>query len=210
VEKVTLETVKTIDPTGFFFIAGNLSLDFINTQIVENNAPKDLLTDFSEFANWAATANLLEKSEAEKLVTDWSGTNELKDIFEQVLNFRQILREMFTDISQGKTADKTAISAINEEIKNQSGTIEIRKTDTGFEKIFRAAFQEPRQLLAPIAESAADLLCYGNPIYIKKCESSECVLYFYDTTKNHSRRWCSMAGCGNRAKAAAFYKRKNS
>jgi predicted RNA-binding Zn ribbon-like protein len=35
-------------------------------------------------------------------------------------------------------------------------------------------------------------------------------LYFYDTTKNHTRRWCSMTGCGNRAKAAAFYERKKS
>ncbi|HNJ42487.1 MAG TPA: CGNR zinc finger domain-containing protein [Acidobacteriota bacterium] len=34
------------------------------------------------------------------------------------------------------------------------------------------------------------------------------MIYFYDTTKNHTWRWCSMSLCGNRAKAAAHYRRK--
>jgi predicted RNA-binding Zn ribbon-like protein len=34
------------------------------------------------------------------------------------------------------------------------------------------------------------------------------VLFFYDTTKNHARRWCSMAFCGNRHKVAAHYRRQ--
>lgn len=199
---------ETIETPGFFFIAGNLSLDFINTQIIENGAPKDLLADFTDFAAWAAATNLLEKSEAEKLVADWNERDETEAAFTQALNFRKVLRGMFADLAGGKTVRKVAVEAINREIQNQSGAIEIRQTENGFEKLFRADFREPRQLLAPIAESAADLLCYGNPVYLKKCESRGCILYFYDTTKNHSRRWCTMAGCGNRAKAAAFYQRQ--
>jgi len=34
------------------------------------------------------------------------------------------------------------------------------------------------------------------------------VLYFYDTTKNHRRQWCSTAACGNRHKVADFRKRQ--
>jgi predicted RNA-binding Zn ribbon-like protein len=63
-------------------------------------------------------------------------------------------------------------------------------------------------LLVPIAEAAADLLCAGNFEYLRKCENPACVLLFYDTTKNHRRRWCSMAACGNRAKVAQFYQRQ--
>lgn len=199
------ELIKTDE---FFFVAGNLSVDFVNTKIVENGAPKDLLAGFNDFAAWAVAADLLEKSKAEKLITDWSGRTEVEAIFAQALNFRKILREMFVGLARGKAVGKTAITAINYEIQNQSGAKEVRKTENGFEKLFRADFREPRQLLAPIAESAADLLCYGNPVFLKKCEGDGCVLYFYDTTKNHSRRWCSMAGCGNRAKAAAFYQRQ--
>lgn len=199
---------ETMEMNGFFFIAGNLSLDYINTEIIENGAPKDLLADFTDFAAWAASADLLGKLEAKKLVADWNGRNETEAVFAQALIFRKVLRGMFADLAAGKTVEKAAIAAINYEIQNQSGTMEIRQTENGFEKLFRADFREPRALLAPIAESAADLLCYGNPIYLKKCEASDCILYFYDTTKNHSRRWCSMAGCGNRAKAAAFYRRR--
>jgi len=42
---------------------------------------------------------------------------------------------------------------------------------------------------------------------VKACQNPQCVLLFYDTTKNHARRWCSMAACGNRAKVAAHYQR---
>lgn len=35
---------------------------------------------------------------------------------------------------------------------------------------------------------------------IRRCSNSNCTLYFLDTSKNHSRTWCSMKTCGNRAK----------
>ncbi len=58
------------------------------------------------------------------------------------------------------------------------------------------------------AESAADLLCTGDLSLVKKCQHDACILYFYDTTKNHARQWCSMELCGNRMKAAMHYRRK--
>lgn len=188
-------------------VGNNLSLDFINTKIIENGQLKDLLTDFTDLAAWAAATDLLEKSKAQRLVAEWTDSAEIKDAFTRAIDFREVLREMVANLSWGKTVSKRAIAAINGEIQNQSGSIEIRKTENGFEKSFRADFREPRQLLAPVAESAADLLCYGNPARLRKCENPECVLYFYDQTKNHSRRWCSMQVCGNRHKAAAFYRR---
>jgi predicted RNA-binding Zn ribbon-like protein len=63
-------------------------------------------------------------------------------------------------------------------------------------------------LLAPVAEAAADLLVNGDFELVRKCEDRECVLWFYDRTKSHHRRWCSMASCGNRNKVAAFRQRK--
>ncbi|HEV8355246.1 MAG TPA: CGNR zinc finger domain-containing protein [Gemmatimonadales bacterium] len=40
------------------------------------------------------------------------------------------------------------------------------------------------------------------------CANAECGWLFLDTTKNRSRRWCSMAECGSRAKARRHYARK--
>ena len=39
---------------------------------------------------------------------------------------------------------------------------------------------------------------------LKLCGSDSCRWAFYDRSKNHSSRWCTMASCGNRAKARRF------
>jgi predicted RNA-binding Zn ribbon-like protein len=65
-------------------------------------------------------------------------------------------------------------------------------------------------LLVPVAESAAWLLTRGEPGLVRRCDGEHCVLHFYDATKNRTRRWCSMDGCGSRAKAAAYYRRRRS
>jgi predicted RNA-binding Zn ribbon-like protein len=67
----------------------------------------------------------------------------------------------------------------------------------------------PQQALAPVAEAAAKLLATGDFELVRRCESETCVLWFYDRTKSHHRRWCSMASCGNRHKVAAFRKRRS-
>jgi predicted RNA-binding Zn ribbon-like protein len=81
------------------------------------------------------------------------------------------------------------------------------RTKDGYDTRFLARWSGPEQVLVPVAESAAGLLSSGNLALVRKCENPECILFFYDTTKNHGRRWCSMSACGNRAKVAAHYRR---
>ncbi|MEN0036847.1 MAG: CGNR zinc finger domain-containing protein [Cellvibrio sp.] len=66
-----------------------------------------------------------------------------------------------------------------------------------------------KALLGPVAEAVAQLLVEGNFELVKQCEHPDCILWFYDRTKAHKRRWCSMALCGNRYKAAQFRKRSS-
>jgi predicted RNA-binding Zn ribbon-like protein len=42
---------------------------------------------------------------------------------------------------------------------------------------------------------------------LKLCDSQTCRWVFYDQSRNHSSRWCSMAECGNRSKARRFRRR---
>src|ERR1700682_6122800 len=42
---------------------------------------------------------------------------------------------------------------------------------------------------------------------LKLCDSHTCRWVFYDQSRNHSSRWCSMADCGNRSKAKRFRQR---
>ncbi len=197
---------QTLETSKFILIGSNLSLDFVNTKIVADDKPKDLFENFADLVAWLVAVNLLEQKQAENLLADWADKGQ--QILREAINFRTILHELFTEIMAGKAVRKSAVKVVNEMLQNQNGYAELRQTSNGFEKYFRTDYQAPRQLFAPIAASATDLLCYGNLNLLKKCESENCVLYFYDTTKNHSRRWCAMAHCGNRAKANAFYKRK--
>jgi predicted RNA-binding Zn ribbon-like protein len=57
------------------------------------------------------------------------------------------------------------------------------------------------------ARAYLDLIATAPPDRIRHCAGTGCVLWFLDTSRNGARRWCSMAGCGNRAKAHAYYHR---
>lgn len=48
----------------------------------------------------------------------------------------------------------------------------------------------------------------GSFEHLKLCASEDCRAVFYDRSKNHSGRWCSMETCGNRAKVRAWRERQ--
>ena len=199
---------ELIENTEFLFIGSNLSLDFVNTAIAVGGVPKDLLTDFNAFIAWTAAARLTDRDHAEAFARDWAGTSQASNFMEKARGFRSVLHEIVEKIEKGREVPVSALETINSHLREQVGYWQIKKTETGFDKIVHADFKRPEDLLVPIAESAADLLIYGDLVHLKKCEGELCVLHFYDTSKNHRRRWCSMAGCGNRAKAKAFYDRR--
>jgi predicted RNA-binding Zn ribbon-like protein len=59
------------------------------------------------------------------------------------------------------------------------------------------------RLLGIVAAAMAD----GTWARLKACRADECRWAFYDRARNRSRHWCSMAVCGNRAKARAYRRR---
>lgn len=58
---------------------------------------------------------------------------------------------------------------------------------------------------AVLAVDAVDLATGVEDIRI--CAADDCGLRFVDTSPRRTRQWCSMARCGNRAKARAHYER---
>jgi predicted RNA-binding Zn ribbon-like protein len=80
-----------------------------------------------------------------------------------------------------------------------SANPELAQTDGDLALTSRRAWTSPQALLALPAEAAADLLAHGDRSLVRHCEGPTCTLWFYDRTKAHQRRWCSMAICGNRA-----------
>jgi predicted RNA-binding Zn ribbon-like protein len=63
-------------------------------------------------------------------------------------------------------------------------------------------------LLAPVLWSAGDLLAGGRRARVRQCANARCLWLFLDDSKSGNRRWCSMASCGNRAKAHRHYARQ--
>lgn len=192
----------------FYFVGSYLCLDFINTQVVESGHPVDLLTTFPDLMAWLVEAQVLDSRRAKEMLKNWSGKADANKIVEQARELREILRGTIERIADGHAAKQSALDAINELLRRQVWFTELVRVKDSYEKHVHASFAEPIQLLVPVAESASDLLSEGDLLLLRKCENPECILYFYDTTKNHQRRWCSMSACGNRAKAAAFYQRR--
>jgi predicted RNA-binding Zn ribbon-like protein len=62
----------------------------------------------------------------------------------------------------------------------------------------RAAWDAARDYLRLLA---------AEPERIRRCAHPACVLWFHDTSRNGTRRWCSMEACGNRVKAGRYYRR---
>jgi predicted RNA-binding Zn ribbon-like protein len=57
------------------------------------------------------------------------------------------------------------------------------------------------------AQDLLELLRSG-PERIRRCAGHGCVLHFYDASRGGRRQWCSMASCGNRAKARRHHERE--
>lgn len=191
----------------FYFVANHLWLDFVNTQVVENDQPVDLLGGFDDLVAWSVAAQTIDAGQAKEMLTNWSGKREADKLFEQAKKFRASLREMAERVVVGRAVPQSIIDRINEAQSKHAGHIALARVKGTYEKRFHRRFSEPAHLLVPVAESASDFLSEGDLSLLRRCENPACILYFYDTTKNHARRWCSMSACGNRTKVAAYYRR---
>lgn len=70
-----------------------------------------------------------------------------------------------------------------------------------------AASQPVEAALGSIARDAIDLISGPFATRVRECAAVDCALLFVDTSPPGRRRWCSMDGCGNRAKTAAYRRR---
>jgi predicted RNA-binding Zn ribbon-like protein len=187
--------MKAIGPERFFIVGNNMALDFVNSIM------KDLTIE--DLAAWTVAVGLANSDKAKTIAAAWSGQS-----LKAVLEFRDRLRDAVSNIADGVVLSNGTVDAINTVLRQGTGGFSIlKRKEGGFVRDYEIDLSKPTNILHPIAESFVDLLCYGNLELLRKCENPKCVLYFYDTTKSHRRRWCSMAVCGNQAKAKKFYEK---
>jgi predicted RNA-binding Zn ribbon-like protein len=189
---------------GRFLFVGNLPcLDFVNTEVMSGGGRKDLLDDYAAVVEWLGEAGLVSAGEARAAAERWAGTDGGRRALDEARRLRSALRAA----AEAGSGD-AAVDAVNAALARAHRTTEVRREGDRFVRADRWRFDEAADVLAPIAESARDLLCDGDFSLVRKCRNPGCILYFYDTTKNHARAWCRMSACGNRTKVAAHYRRR--
>ena len=193
---------------SFLFVGNHVCLDFINTQLVVNERPVDLLATFSDLVTWLVQVDMLSGEEGKKIERQWGKQVVGAETLEQARAFRVTLREMVKRIAAGRPVPQAAMEAINGMLRFRIGYSQLIRRNGEFDRRYLSDSQDANQLLGLLAEAATNLLCTCDLSLIKKCQNPLCVLFFYDTTKNHARHWCSMSICGNRSKVAAHYRRR--
>jgi len=192
---------------NFSFLADHLSLDFVGTEFRRSGEYQDRLKTFDNLRDWLKRAGLLVSPEASGLAKRCSAKASER-VLSVARELRKSIRTAAEAVIDGKPVPPGAIRTINVLLTKRDGHFQIERRSSQLERRFISQVTDPLALLAPLAESAADLLCNADPALIRKCADETCNLLFYDSTKNHRRRWCSMSACGNRAKVAAHRARQ--
>ncbi|MFI8517055.1 CGNR zinc finger domain-containing protein [Streptomyces sp. NPDC085481] len=163
-----------------------VSLDLLNTRWMADGVRQDLLTDTAGLTVWLASNGLDARFPAD--ATTLRHTLAARDALSALVD---------------RPGDPDATARVDAVL----GHGRIRATLTPEGPGERPEFAEPAW--GPGWTAARDYLdlLRTNPERIRKCAHEACILHFFDTSRNGTRRWCSMALCGNRAKASRHYAR---
>jgi predicted RNA-binding Zn ribbon-like protein len=162
-----------------------LPLDLVNTEWVQDGVRRDLLADSDGMRLWLGVAG-----HDAAPVTDGALTalREARAAIRAVLEHR------------GEDAARDGINAVL-----ARGRLRERLGPAGPERVAEVADADWR--VPWIAAQALLELLRDHPERVRTCANHACILHFYDTSRSGRRQWCSMAGCGNRAKARRHYAR---
>ena len=182
-------TEQPEDRDGFRFRGGHVALDLVATLKGRfKSEPIELLHSTADLDRWLANSG----------VADGKPASAREDVA-----LAHELRETIYVLASGKSS-----AAARERLNAIAALPAARPQLTASCGLVRQG--NARELLATIAREAVTL--FGSPMRerIRTCEGDGCALLFLDLSRSGGRRWCSMAGCGNRAKARAFRRRGQS
>jgi predicted RNA-binding Zn ribbon-like protein len=200
----TLDSGEWVD--GFLFVANSSVLDLLNTKPVLAQCLTELLPDTQSLERWLIASGIVRSTKAKARLRSWRHSAEAALFLNELIAFRERLREAVLHLEAGQAVLQEFIEEINTGLVRHPPATVLRKCEG---QIVRESFfdpQQPSDLWAPILDGAADLLSQPEVHRIRQCEA--CVVHFFDTSKKGSRRWCSMNICGNKLKVADYQRRK--
>ncbi len=199
----------------FQFVGGDLCLDFCNTVGGKRGGiAREKLHTLNDFICWAEQGVLLKSEQAEELRRYAARRPaEASALLARATELREAIFRILLSASLGKTPSRDDMARLNSELGASLGRLRIgrAKERNGFAWQWAEQPLEPEHLLGPIARSAAELLVRDNLLTnVHQCKGDNCGWLFIDCSKNHSRCWCDMRDCGNRAKVRRHRKRHKS
>jgi predicted RNA-binding Zn ribbon-like protein len=188
---------------------GDLALDFVNT-VDWRLAPqrRDLLPDHEVVLHWAHRMGIVSDAELPRFLREArSHPGKSRRALEESVGLRELLYRIFSASADGETPRPSDLRALNAVFADAVAHASLEPLENGF--AWSWSESDPwHRVPWVVASAAVDLLSTGDLGRVKQCRDEGCGWLFLDMSKNASRRWCSMEGCGTRAKMRRQYRRK--
>jgi predicted RNA-binding Zn ribbon-like protein len=190
------------------FLGAHPAADFLNTTLLQNGAPVELIGSGREFIEWLVAAQLLDGAVARKLERSL-GTKALDAAAAEARRLRKWATDWLSRWISAPRGDFTAeVERLNELLQRAKTYSEVVSTRDGLQLSEHERIGSASELIVRVAKQIALLITIEDPRLLKRCAGSSCTLWFLDRTKAHRRLFCSPTACGNRAKVAAFRERQ--
>ena len=190
------EKAAAIHPAdwNFRFRSGRLCLDFIATVGDREHLAFDRWRTDHDFSRWCLDAQLIPR--------------EIDISNDQVTAARRLREALFRLVTSALThgaPNPADLHILNEAARKPPLIPELTRIGESCTWISTTPYDA---VLATVARDAVDLLSGSTWERIRKCADTQCSILFVDTSRPGKRRWCSMKGCGNKVKKAAYRKRQ--
>ena len=200
-------SIPAMTPPPPLLVGDHPALDFLNTVASPAGEPIEWLGSGGDLVAWLVAARLIDGAVGARFRDEADAAESLDAVAEQARDLRGWWRS-FVERHAGRPLDRAAageLEPLNRLLARDERYRQVATTaaETPFAWRDERRWTKPERLLQPIAEALGDLVVNADFRLVRACEGRGCTLIFLDRTKSHARRWCSMAVCGNRAKAAA-------
>lgn len=176
-----------------------LALELVNTETVSGEIELDRLETATDMVAWMREAHLLETPGDQAAVRSPAVARLLHD---ETLRLRRAIGSVFAAHAAGGPYPSNELHVLNRVLSASRTAHALEAAPSGFRVAGVEHGTGPIVLLVPVALSAAGVVTRITPNRLGQCAATTCSTWFVDTSKGGQRRWCSMAGCGNRAKAS--------
>jgi len=194
----------------FEFVGGSVALDFANTLGGMHTAPThEHLIEYADLVAFGRSAGTLSPAQGRRLIDEAERQPaRATAVLRRAILLREAIWRVFDAFAKSGRAEAADLATIQEE--ELAALKHARYAQSGSDVAYQ--WSEDLSLdraLWDIARVAGELLrSKVDLVRVRECGSATCEWLFIDKSRNHTRRWCDMNDCGNRAKVRRFRARQ--